>query len=139
MIKKGGGLVIEHIVVLLMAAISGAVGIGLLVINLLYDRFSEIAQATVTEVVSGLKYYDSTTRKRIAYDYIYEYTDVFGQTHKGKILRNLPEVEFNKGNIISIRYLKKFPSFSMHEKISIVPYIALAMSVVLFLIYIFVV
>lgn len=128
---------ILHIILIAMAIISGIIGIILILINYLYEYCSENTEAIITQVISDNKYFDSTYEKQLAFDYIYEYTDIYGKTHTGKIIKNSPVTEFAKGDKLSVRYMKCFPGFSLYRKIPIIPFSVLVMSIILFALEIF--
>ncbi len=123
---------LHHILLIVMATISGIIGVILIIINILYDYHSVTTMATIIRCESRLKSFDSTIEKRIGYDYIYEYEDNTGNKHKGKIIKNSPIIEFSDGDKISIRYMKIIPAFSLYQKISTFPFVILAISVILF-------
>ena len=123
---------ISHIIIIAMAIISGIAGMISILINILYEHYSEKTEASIIRCEIRLKSFDSTIEKRIGYDYVYEYKDVVGNKHIGKIIKNSPVIEFSEGEKISIRYIKKLPAFSLYQKISTIPFVLIAMSAILF-------
>lgn len=123
---------VVHIVVIAIAVISCAAGLALLIYNALYDKFSVITNAVIVKIEEKEKYIDSSYQKQYAYDYFYAYTDLNGIKRNGKLVRNSPSKEFSEGDTICIRYVKLVPALSLYQKIPIIPYVMLAMSVILF-------
>ena len=76
--------------------------------------YGKDATARILSVEAKEKYYDSTRRKRIAYDYVYEYADENGNRHRGKLIKNTPLIEYTLGQEITIRYLQVNPAVSFY-------------------------
>ena len=108
-------------------------------IQILYGCFSHKTQASIVAVEAKQKYVGSSLQKHTAYDYVYEYRDKNGKKHRGKILRNSPEQEFSKGDVVDIKYLKMCKGRSRHvhssRYMASLPFVTLVMLIVLLFLY----
>ena len=123
-------------VLIVLTAVSTAVAAT---IQILYGCFSHKTQATIIEIEAKQKYVGSSPQKHTAYDYVYEYHDKNGKKHRGKILRNSPEKEFSKGDVVDIKYLKIRKGCSRHvhssRYMASLPFVTLVMLIVLLFLY----
>lgn len=122
-----------------MIIMAAAAWVLLLAAVLLFAKCGRDATARILSVEAKEKYYDSTRRKRIAYDYVYEYTDENGDRHRGKLIKNTPRVEYMPDQEITIRYLRFCPVVSFHpaayRSLASVPWVVTVILALLILLY----
>ena len=130
----------DNIILLIAIAVVFLVCVGLFILVYLFKHRSVATRARIVAIEQKEKYYDSTKDKRIAYDYVYVYTDHTGKSVKGILYKNVPRIEYSINDELPIRYLKDKPEISIFEErlrlLGMIPYITVVMFAVLLLLWI---
>ena len=133
---------LNNMVILLCTAITGIVFIATIILALLLKHKGKAAVAVIVNVEEKMKYHDSSSHKWLAYDYLFGFEDGELTKHTGKLLRNSPQKEFQKGDVVQILYLPFYPKIVFEHNLLLrmkwFPYILGVMTLIMCLICYFV-
>lgn len=118
----------ESIIVMILASVTSIATLLLFLVNFLYDNYFETTTARIISVDED-KYYSSHYHKKMtAIISTYEYSDYKNNVHQGKIIGSSTSDAGKKDELITIRYFKLIPNFSMYQKIPYIPWITMVMA-----------
>lgn len=128
---------VNNMVMLLCTIIIGIIFILTIIFALLLKYKGKTAVAVIVNVEEKMKYHDSSSHQWLAYDYIFEFEDDELTKHTGKLLRNSPEKEFQKGDVVQVLYLPFYPKIVFEHNLLLrmkwFPYILGVMTLIMFL------
>ena len=119
---------VESIIIMILASVTAIVSLLLFWVNFSYDNYFETTTARIISI-DREKYHSRQYHKQETVTiFTYEYSDYKNNVHHGKIVGGSTTDVGKKDEIITIRYSRLIPNFSMHQKIPYIPWITMVMA-----------
>lgn len=113
---------------MILASVTSIATPLLFLVNFLYDNCFETTTARIISVNEEKYYSNQYHKKTTAIAATYEYIDYNNNVHQGRMIGSSTSGVGKKDELITIRYFRLIPKFSMYQKIPYVPWITMVMA-----------